>query len=139
MFDSVLDYRQLLINLVITTVTRKPKKKSDMSPESYASKFAVEYLNNFQRDRDEIDPNASSCADNSRLTNFCWRKFYLPYEDCSRSIYKYCIFFSIGSTDQGMQKGAAFPFKSTPSGNLKVQSNQVTTSSHFFTFQSIHS
>ncbi|XP_026724594.1 uncharacterized protein LOC113491689 isoform X3 [Trichoplusia ni] len=76
---------------------KKPKKKSDMSPESYASKFAVEYLNNFQRDRDEIDPNASSCADNS----------------------------SIGSTDQGMQKGAAFPFKSTPSGNLKVQSNQV--------------
>lgn len=70
MFDLVLEYQQPLINLVITTVTRKPKKKSEMSPESYASKFAVEYLNNFQRDRDEIDPNASSCADNSRLTKF---------------------------------------------------------------------
>ncbi|XP_063892356.1 uncharacterized protein LOC110372548 isoform X1 [Helicoverpa armigera] len=75
---------------------KKPKKKADMSPESYASKFAVEYLNNFQRE--DIDPNASSCADNS----------------------------SNESTDQlGTQKAAAFPFKSTPSGNLKVQSNQV--------------
>ncbi|KAJ8722571.1 hypothetical protein PYW07_003751 [Mythimna separata] len=74
---------------------KKPKKKSQMTPESYASKFAVEYLNNFQKDS---DPNPSSCADNS----------------------------SIESADQlGLQKGAAFPFKSTPSGNLKVQSNQV--------------
>ncbi|PZC81744.1 hypothetical protein B5X24_HaOG212187 [Helicoverpa armigera] len=46
---------------------KKPKKKADMSPESYASKFAVEYLNNFQRE--DIDPNASSCADNSRNTD----------------------------------------------------------------------
>lgn len=36
------------------------------------------------------------------------------------------LFSSIGSADQlGLQK-AAFPFKSTPSGNLKVQSNQVS-------------
>ncbi|CAB3242471.1 unnamed protein product [Arctia plantaginis] len=77
---------------------KKPRKKLDMSPESYASKFATEYLSNFQRDRDETDLNPSSCADNS----------------------------STDSTDQfGVQKGATFPFKSTPSGNLKVQSNQV--------------
>lgn len=34
-------------------------------------------------------------------------------------------FFSTCSTEPTMQKGASFPFKSTPSGNLKVQSNQV--------------
>ncbi|XP_075969781.1 uncharacterized protein LOC142972487 isoform X2 [Anticarsia gemmatalis] len=77
---------------------KKPKKKPEMSPESYASKFAAEYLNNFRRDKDETDANTTSCADNS----------------------------SMDSTDNcGIQKGAAFPFKSTPSGNLKVQSNQV--------------
>lgn len=67
MFNLSLDSTQKpFIHIRIKTVTRKPKKKSDMSPESYASKFAVEYLNNYHRERDEIDPNASSCADNSR-------------------------------------------------------------------------
>ncbi|XP_022820126.1 uncharacterized protein LOC111352043 isoform X3 [Spodoptera litura] len=75
---------------------KKPKKKQEMSPESYASKFAVDYINSYQAE--DADPNASSCADNS----------------------------SVDSTEHlGVQKGAAFPFKSTPSGNLKVQSNQV--------------
>ncbi|CAH2073575.1 unnamed protein product, partial [Iphiclides podalirius] len=46
----------------------------------------------------EVDRNISSCADNSSLC----------------------------STDEiSVQRLAAFPFKSTPSGNLKVQSNQV--------------
>lgn len=44
-------------------------------------------------------------------------------------------FFSIASTDQlGQQKGATFPFKSTPSGNLKVQSNQVNITHNIVIF-----
>lgn len=41
--------------------------------------------------------------------------------------------FSVCSTDQeGFQKAEAFPFKHTPSGYLKVQSNQVRRGSGFF-------
>ncbi|XP_060810818.1 uncharacterized protein LOC106137997 [Amyelois transitella] len=74
------------------------KRKEEMSPESYASKFATEYIHNDQSERDTTtDVNFSSGADNSS-------------SQCS--------------VDQLSQK-ATFPFKSTPSGNLKVQSNQV--------------
>ncbi|XP_063821915.1 uncharacterized protein LOC135071949 isoform X1 [Ostrinia nubilalis] len=77
---------------------KKSKRKAEMSPDTFASKFAAEYVQNIQIDRDALDLNLSSCADNS----------------------------SACSMDQmSNQKGASFPFKSTPSGNLKVQSNQV--------------
>ena len=52
-----------LIRLPFKIIIRKPKKKTEMTPESYASNFAVEYLNSFQKDSDQ---NPSSCADNSR-------------------------------------------------------------------------
>ncbi|XP_059057175.1 uncharacterized protein LOC131850828 [Achroia grisella] len=77
---------------------KKTKRKNVMSPETYASKFAADYIHNIQKEGDSTDVNFSSGADNS----------------------------SMCSTDQiNCQKIAAFPFKSTPSGNLKVESNQV--------------
>ncbi|XP_062526465.1 uncharacterized protein LOC101738452 isoform X2 [Bombyx mori] len=70
-------------------------KKKGMSPETYNSKYPYDYMNNI---RDVANENISSCAENS----------------------------SVCSTDQeGFQKAEAFPFKHTPSGYLKVQSNQV--------------
>ncbi|XP_069365689.1 uncharacterized protein [Maniola hyperantus] len=68
----------------------KKSKKKCQSPDTYASKFASEYVKNYQ--------NVTSSADNS----------------------------SMYSVDEfNTQKMASFPFKPTPSGNLKVQSNQV--------------
>ncbi|CAH0721805.1 unnamed protein product, partial [Brenthis ino] len=67
---------------------KKSKKKIQMSPDSYASKFATEYVGKFQK-----DSNLSSNAEDSSM--------------CS------------------LEERATFPFKPTPSGNLKVQSNQV--------------
>ncbi|XP_053625412.1 uncharacterized protein LOC128683624 isoform X2 [Plodia interpunctella] len=76
----------------------KNKKKEEMSPETYGSKFASEYINN-QSERDTTtEANFSSGVDNSS---------------------------SQGSLDRISTQKAAFPFKSTPSGNFKVQSNQV--------------
>ncbi|CAG4911555.1 unnamed protein product [Colias eurytheme] len=68
------------------------KKKIEMSPDTYAAKFAADFTYSG-------DQNASSYyAENS----------------------------STSSTDDAThQKMATFPFKPTPSGNLKVQSNQV--------------
>ncbi|XP_030027173.1 uncharacterized protein LOC115445154 isoform X2 [Manduca sexta] len=75
---------------------RRKSKKEEMAPETYASKLASDYIHNIQRST--LDPNLSSGVDNS----------------------------SISSGDQlNFPRGATFPFKSTPSGNLKVQSNQV--------------
>ncbi|XP_045785830.1 uncharacterized protein LOC123881201 [Maniola jurtina] len=68
---------------------KKSKKKCQL-PDTYASKFASEYVKNYQY--------VTSSADNS----------------------------SMYSVDEfNTQKMASFPFKPTPSGNLKVQSNQV--------------
>ncbi|XP_049867248.1 uncharacterized protein LOC126367662 [Pectinophora gossypiella] len=79
----------------------KGKKTKGMTPESYA-KFASEYAHNYNRERERetefTDANGTSSIDNSSV--------------------------STDPTPSG-QRGAAFPFKPTPSGNLKVQSNQV--------------
>ncbi|XP_045491629.1 uncharacterized protein LOC123691345 isoform X3 [Colias croceus] len=71
---------------------KKMKKKIEMTPDTYAAKFAADFTYSG-------DHNASSYyAENS----------------------------STSSTDDAThQKMATFPFKPTPSGNLKVQSNQV--------------
>ncbi|XP_052757570.1 uncharacterized protein LOC113517602 isoform X1 [Galleria mellonella] len=77
---------------------KKTKRKNAMSPETYASKFTADYVHNNQKEEESTDVNLSSGVDSS----------------------------STCSIDQvSYQKVAAFPFKSTPSGNLKVQSNQV--------------
>ncbi|KAM3963093.1 uncharacterized protein ACR2FA_002859 [Aphomia sociella] len=78
---------------------KKTKRKNEMSPETYASKFAADYVHNIQKETEGTDINFSTGADNNS-------------SECSVDLISY-------------QKGAAFPFKSTPSGNLKVQSNQV--------------
>ncbi|XP_050345745.1 uncharacterized protein LOC126770390 [Nymphalis io] len=72
------------------SANKKSKKKFNMSPDHYASKFANEYIHKYK-----IDANISSCADTSSTDEF------------------------------NTHNMATFPFKPTPSGNLKVQSNQV--------------
>ncbi|KAL0894052.1 hypothetical protein ABMA27_014112 [Loxostege sticticalis] len=80
---------------------KKSKRKTEMSPDTYASKFAEDYVQNIQIDSaDAIDLNTSSGAENSSA-------------------------YSIDQMNNQKGVGAAFPFKCTPSGNLKVQSNQV--------------
>ncbi|CAG9783878.1 unnamed protein product [Diatraea saccharalis] len=70
-----------------------------MSPENTnASKFATEYVQKCPCNRNNEEVNQSSGVED--------------YSECS-----------IDSNN--IQKGATFPFKPTPSGNLKVQSNQV--------------
>lgn len=41
-----------------------------MSPDTFASKFAEEYVQNIQIDREAMDLNFSSCADNSRYISY---------------------------------------------------------------------
>ncbi|CAH2241243.1 jg3306 [Pararge aegeria aegeria] len=68
----------------------KKSKKKCPPPDTYLSKFANDFVQNYQ--------HVSSCAENSST--------------CS-------------AEELNAHKMAAFPFKATPSGNLKVQSNQV--------------
>ncbi|XP_050667986.1 uncharacterized protein LOC126967523 isoform X3 [Leptidea sinapis] len=74
---------------------KKSKKKFDgMTPETYGSRYASDFLGY------KNDP-MSSCADNSS--------------------------YSTDEVSDAQAKLAAFPFKQTPSGNLKVRSNQSST------------
>ncbi|XP_026329412.1 uncharacterized protein LOC113237250 isoform X2 [Hyposmocoma kahamanoa] len=75
--------------------------KTNMASQNLTSKLPTEYgERRRERDSDVIDANVTSSTDYSSVS---------ADQDAAPS----------------GQKGAAFPFKPTPSGNLKVQSNQV--------------
>lgn len=87
-----------------------------MSPDNFASRLANDYIHKHDR-----DINTSSSTDTTRyiVTNVtCFILIFI--------INNIVLLYSMCSTDEfNTQNAAAFPFKPTPSGNLKVQSNQV--------------
>lgn len=87
-----------------------------MSPDNFASRLANDYIHNHDR-----DINTSSSTDTTRYILTDSYSFILIF-----IINTIVLLFSMCSTDEfSTQNAAAFPFKPTPSGNLKVQSNQV--------------